>query len=62
MNKLAVGKPVATDKHATLKGMPLPQGQHIRFGEEGEAEPSPTSGKVLLRGVPLATGKHMRFD
>lgn len=45
-----------------LKGLPLPQGRHIRFDEEGDALESPTSGKPQLRGLPMATGTHIRFD
>jgi len=49
-------------KPEALRGVPLPQGTHIRFDDEGTAMDSPTSGKPSLRGLPQATGAHIRFD
>ena len=43
-----------------LKGVPVPQGKHIRFDEEGNVEEA--ENRTLLRGVPKARGTHIRFD
>lgn len=51
-----------TGKRATLAGLPLPLGTHVRFGEDGEVQNSPTSGKTLLRGLASPKGRHMRFN
>ncbi|KAF5831286.1 hypothetical protein DUNSADRAFT_13342 [Dunaliella salina] len=52
----------AGSKPEALRGVPLPQGTHIRFDDDGTAMDSPTSGKPALRGLPQATGAHIRFD
>lgn len=56
MGGLAVDK---TSKVEPLKGLPLPQGNHIRFGAKGKAQET-TATK--LRGLPTPQGKHKRFD
>lgn len=43
-----------------LKGVPVRQGTHIRFTDDGE--PVIASPKLQLRGVPQAKGRHIRFD
>jgi len=60
ITQVEIEKPGA--KPAPLKGLPLPQGKHIRFTSKGKAKESPSSGKVPLRGLPAAEGKHIRFD
>jgi len=49
-------------KKQPLRGVPLPMGQHIRFDDDGQAVPSPSSGRPVLRGLPAPAGSHMRFD
>ncbi|KAJ9509583.1 hypothetical protein QJQ45_011206 [Haematococcus lacustris] len=57
-----LGVTAVSDKPQALKGLPLPQGRHIRFNGDGEVCESPSSGKPALHGVPKATGVHIRFD
>ncbi|GLI65474.1 hypothetical protein VaNZ11_009012 [Volvox africanus] len=42
-----------------LRGLPVPQGRHIRFDAKGKPLESPE--RTVLRGLPVATGKHTRF-
>ncbi|GAB4823427.1 hypothetical protein N2152v2_010473 [Parachlorella kessleri] len=44
-----------------LRGMPRPQGQHVRFNDDGSEYVSPRL-KTMLRGMPTPHGKHMFFD
>jgi hypothetical protein len=44
-----------------LRGVPVAQGKHVRYDDDGNAEAgSPV--KPQLRGMPQAAGKHLRFD
>ncbi|GLC73092.1 hypothetical protein PLESTF_001331300 [Pleodorina starrii] len=43
-----------------LRGLPAPQGRHLRFNEKGSASESPQ--RTVLRGLPVATGKYKRFE
>lgn len=45
-----------------LRGLPLPQGRHMRFTDTGKAVESPGSRRTILRGVAPAAGSHKRFD
>ena len=52
----------ALDKLGLLRGLPQPQGRHLRFNEEGVPEASPLhNGRVYLRGVPQAEGQRITF-
>ena len=44
-----------------LRGVPAPQGKHIRFSD-GTAEVSPSSHRIQLKGMPEPTGSHVYFD
>ncbi|GLI65659.1 hypothetical protein VaNZ11_009260 [Volvox africanus] len=56
------GLAVAPSKAAPvpLRGVPAPQGRHIRFDDKGKASESPQ--RTVLRGLPVATGKYKRFE
>ncbi|GIM00653.1 hypothetical protein Vretimale_5605 [Volvox reticuliferus] len=43
-----------------LRGLPVPQGRHLRFDAVGRSIESPE--RTVLRGLPVATGKHTRFE
>ncbi|KAL3137920.1 hypothetical protein ABBQ38_005167 [Trebouxia sp. C0009 RCD-2024] len=45
-----------------LRGLPVPQGMHIRFDNDGHAMVSPSSTQTRLRGVPAPRNSHIRFD
>lgn len=45
-----------------LRGVPAPQGTHIRFDDEETEEESEVNGPVVLKGVPPPEGRHVRFD
>ena len=45
-----------------LRGLPVPEGSHVRFDEAGESCATPSAHRTLLRGVPAPTGAHLRFD
>ena len=45
-----------------LRGLPRPQGTHLRFSANGEAVPSPDRERTHLKGVPAPKGSHMRFN
>ena len=45
-----------------LKGLPRPQGMHLRFDASGEAVPSPNRERTHLRGMPAPKGTHVRFN
>lgn len=51
---------IASQSPEPLKGVPVPEGKHTRFDEEGN--PSNVQDRVVLRGVPKARGTHIRFD
>ena len=48
--------------HVELRGLPRPQGTHLRFSANGEAVPSPNRERTHLKGVPAPKGSHMRFE
>ncbi|GIL61914.1 hypothetical protein Vafri_16290 [Volvox africanus] len=56
------GLAVAPSKAAPipLRGVPAPQGRHIRFDDKGKVSESPQ--RTVLRGLPVATGKYKRFE
>ncbi|GIL92092.1 hypothetical protein Vretimale_14912 [Volvox reticuliferus] len=56
------GLAVAPSKAAPvpLRGVPAPQGRHIRFDDKGKVSESPQ--RTVLRGLPVAIGKYKRFD
>ena len=46
-----------------LRGLPVPEGSHVRFDEAGEScKPTPSARRTLLRGLPAPTGAHLRVD
>ena len=57
---LHAGLGIASGSPMPLRGVPVRQGQHLHFDDDGKA--SAATPKVLLRGVPVASGKHKRFD
>ncbi|GLC65332.1 hypothetical protein PLESTF_000281400 [Pleodorina starrii] len=59
MSGLKVATP-KTNAPVPLRGLPVPQGQHIRFHDDDAASESPK--RTVLRGLPVATGTHKRFD
>ncbi|KAL0034601.1 hypothetical protein WJX79_010045 [Trebouxia sp. C0005] len=52
----------ASKSKEPLRGLPVPQGMHIRFDDDGQAMPSPGAGQIRLRGVPAPRSSHIRFD
>ncbi|KAL0024660.1 hypothetical protein WJX77_006795 [Trebouxia sp. C0004] len=52
----------ASKSKEPLRGLPVPQGMHIRFDDDGQAMPSPGAGQTRLRGVPAPRSSHIRFD
>ncbi|KAL0053504.1 hypothetical protein WJX82_006649 [Trebouxia sp. C0006] len=52
----------ASKSKEPLRGLPVPQGMHIRFDDDGQAVPSPGVGQTRLRGVPAPRSSHIRFD
>lgn len=47
---------------AALRGVPAPQGLHIRFSDTGDAQASPSSRRLVLKGLPEASGSHIYFS
>ncbi|KAG2450263.1 hypothetical protein HYH02_004774 [Chlamydomonas schloesseri] len=58
MGGLEVAPPA--NKALPLRGLPAPQGRHLRFDDKGKAAESPQ--RTVLRGLPVASGKYKRFD
>lgn len=60
MGTLEIAKPGTRGSvPAPLRGVPVPQGHHQRFDDEGNAKESPA--RVVLRGMPVATGSYKRW-
>ncbi|KAG2441170.1 hypothetical protein HXX76_004022 [Chlamydomonas incerta] len=57
MGGLEVAPPA--NKAMPLRGLPAPQGRHLRFDDKGKSAESPQ--RTVLRGLPVATGKYKRF-
>eukprot|EP00198_Chlamydomonas_reinhardtii_P011623 XP_001700960.1 predicted protein [Chlamydomonas reinhardtii] len=58
MGGLEVAPPAS--KAMPLRGLPAPQGRHLRFDDKGKAAESPQ--RTVLRGLPVASGKYKRFE
>ena len=56
----SAGMGIASGTPEPLKGLPVHQGKHIRFDDEGQEVL--VSPRLQLRGVPVAKGQHIRFD
>lgn len=52
MESLQVG-----DGRVFLRGLPMPEGSHVRFDSDGEVEE-----QGQLRGIPALKGMHTRFE
>lgn len=61
MGGLKIARP-GPPKVAPLKGLPVPQGKHIRFDKKGKPVESPRAARPLLRGVAPAHGSKLYFD